>query len=866
MKTLHIIPHTHWDREWYMPLEHHRYRLVELFDTLIDVFQKDPNYQTFHMDGQCLPVLDYLEIKPQNKAIILDLIEKDKIHIGPFYILQDEYLISGEANVRNIIYGLKTVKALKGTPLMTGYFPDSFGNIAQMPQLLKGFDIPTSVFGRGMNEVGFNNTVLSKTMTNTSEVNWQAPDGSTVPSVFLANWYCNANDLPKDNPAKTFMDIYEHAQPFSYLDDLLGMNGCDHNPVQTNLSQLIQDANDQLSGKLTVKHSNFKDYLSIVEKHQDRYQYIQGELNGQYTTGYHLLINTASSRIDLKQLNYQAQRALEKSVEPLSVLSHLYTGKYDKDYIDYAWKTLLENHPHDSICACSTDAVHAEMVTRFNKVLQSADVIANETVHALTKNLNADALSGKGVIVFNPTHQALNDIVTTYVDFPQDTSIDGIQVKTLQGDVLPCEYDIQPNTFTYTLPKDQFRQTDTVTRVTISFLAKDVPALGYQVYDVLPSHDNKTHPTSSHTTTLDNTFSSVTIKDDGSFYLTDKTTKSTIGPLNYFEYTSDCGNEYNYAQCDNTSPITTKNTNAVISKTHHTSLKDSVRISHTVVVPKGLKDKKPTTDTVEIPITTTVSLHHHAPGVSIKTIIDNKAENIRIRALFDHDITTTQVYAEGQYTITPRPITPWEGWTNKDNPQRHHGYVYLTDAKKGMLLSGRGLHEHEVLRYQNNTLGLTLLRGVGELGDWGYFPTPDSQMKREHTVEYYVSHFSKDTLYTAQTQAQTFHDRPLSAYPIGQAKGTVPLSVSLFNTHDNRISTTALKAHETKAGYIYRAYNKTAETITISFNVHPSIEQIAITNLAETKTIPLTIKQGAITVTFNPHEIKTLYFTTLHPQ
>src|SRR5690606_39206240 len=149
-----------------------------------------------HMDGQVIPILDYLQIKPHMKDKVLKLIQEDKLQIGPWYILQDEYLISSEANVRNMIVGLKLCASLGAKPVMTGYFPDSFGNIAQAPQILKGFGIKTAVFGRGLNEVGFNNEIISRKGINKSEVNWMSPDGSTVTCAMFANWYCNAIDLP----------------------------------------------------------------------------------------------------------------------------------------------------------------------------------------------------------------------------------------------------------------------------------------------------------------------------------------------------------------------------------------------------------------------------------------------------------------------------------------------------------------------------------------------------------------------------------------------------------------------------------------------------------------------------------------------
>ena len=195
-QTLHIIPHTHWDREWYMGFERHRMRLVELFDTLIELMEKDPQYTYYNMDGQYVVIEDYLEVRPQMRERLLALVRADRIQIGPWFVLQDEYLTSGESNVRNMLYGLRLCRELGAEPVMSGYFPDAFGNISQAPQLLQSFGIDNVVFGRGVNAVQFNNTVSSN--SNPSEWRWQSPDGSEVIGVMFSHWYHNAKELAAD--------------------------------------------------------------------------------------------------------------------------------------------------------------------------------------------------------------------------------------------------------------------------------------------------------------------------------------------------------------------------------------------------------------------------------------------------------------------------------------------------------------------------------------------------------------------------------------------------------------------------------------------------------------------------------------------
>lgn len=158
-KTAHLISHTHWDREWYMPYEHHHVLLIELMDKLLDTLDQDPEYRYFHLDGQTIIREDYLQVRPEQQERLDRYIREGRIHFGPWYVLQDEFLTSGEANLRNLLIGHRDARPL-GVISKTGYFPDSFGNMGQAPQILQQADIHNAIFGRGVKPTGFNNAVV----------------------------------------------------------------------------------------------------------------------------------------------------------------------------------------------------------------------------------------------------------------------------------------------------------------------------------------------------------------------------------------------------------------------------------------------------------------------------------------------------------------------------------------------------------------------------------------------------------------------------------------------------------------------------------------------------------------------------------
>ena len=241
-KNVHIISHSHWDREWYLPFEQHRMRLVELIDKCMEVFEKDDSFKSFFLDGQTIVLDDYLEIRLENKEKLIKYIKEGKFIIGPWYILQDEFYTSGEANIRNLLVGMKEAEKY-GAMCKMGYFPDAFGNAGQMPQILKQAGMDTVTFGRGVRPVGFDNEIQENGNYESpySEMMWESPDGTKIFGILFANWYNNGNEVPTDKKsAKEYWDDrLKKVATFASTDEYLLMNGCDHQPVQADLGKAL---------------------------------------------------------------------------------------------------------------------------------------------------------------------------------------------------------------------------------------------------------------------------------------------------------------------------------------------------------------------------------------------------------------------------------------------------------------------------------------------------------------------------------------------------------------------------------------------------------------------------------------------------
>lgn len=390
-KKVHIISHSHWDREWYMAYEQHHMRLIQLIDDLLDLFKTDPDFHSFHLDGQTIILDDYLQVKPEREAEIRQAIQAGKLRIGPFYILQDAFLTSSESNVRNMLVGKEDCDKW-GASVPLGYFPDTFGNMGQTPQLMRKAGLNAAAFGRGIRPTGFNNQVdtSEKYSSQFSEMIWQGPDDSRILGLLFANWYSNGNEIPTEEAkARQFWDQkLADAERFASTRHLLMMNGVDHQPVQLDVTKAIALAN-KLYPDYDFVHSCFEDYLAdLSQELPEELSIVSGEMTSQETDGWYTLANTASARIYLKQANTKVSRQLENITEPLATMAYEVTGTYPHDQLRYAWKTLMQNHPHDSICGCSVDSVHQEMIPRFDKAYEVGTYLAERSANQIAEAID----------------------------------------------------------------------------------------------------------------------------------------------------------------------------------------------------------------------------------------------------------------------------------------------------------------------------------------------------------------------------------------------------------------------------------------------------------------------------------------------
>ncbi len=408
MRIVRLVPHTHWDREWYLPFQVFRARLVELIDRLLETMEADPRF-VFTLDGQLATVDDYLEIRPEAEPRLRRLIAEGRLAVGPWQILVDEFLVSGESIIRNLETGRRRAEELGGV-MAVGYLPDMFGHIAQMPQILRRAGLDNAVVWRGVPAIVDRHRFL-----------WEAPDGSTVRAEYLVGGYGNAAyllDAPDLLPER-LETFAETVGPFFGDDDLLAMYGTDHMEPSPELVTQVERAN-AAQERYRVEIETLGTYLGRNGGGEGLLR-VRGELRSAARAN--MLMGVTSSRIDLKAACARAERLLERYAEPLQALSG---EPWPDALLRLAWSRVIQNSAHDSICGCSVDAVCEQVLARYAE----AEQIAGELTRRAAEAGAARAPNGS-IVVVNPSPHARTDVVE--LDLPVPDAWEDVALELPDG-------------------------------------------------------------------------------------------------------------------------------------------------------------------------------------------------------------------------------------------------------------------------------------------------------------------------------------------------------------------------------------------------------------------------------------------------
>jgi mannosylglycerate hydrolase len=905
-----ITPESHWDREWYLPFNEYRARLVTLMDRLLDIYNNNPDYTNFTMDGQAIPIEDYLEVRAEKFEEVKKRIQEGKLSVGPLYVLPDEYLISGEAFIRNFMIGIQVSKKF-GKYMKAGYIPDPFGHIAQLPQLIEGFGLNGVLFARG-NGNEFDDLKLN------IEFNWHAPGkAATTLAIFLKEGYGSVAHLPDqlDNGeyklANRIIDkVIEKLGKYSATDTVILNNGSDHLLAQEFLPDLIKKYNAK--GKHTLIQADFEEYLMRIKNKKLSLKDYEGELHGgKYQQ---ILSGVFSARMWIKQKNYECQTLLERYSEPSAAAAWLLASNYGYQYphswLTTAWKTLIQNHPHDSICGCSVDEVHeVDMKKRFSDAYMMGNEITKMALNDLSYvvNWNDNDAERIPMLLFNPLpwNREDNVCVKLIVQGKPIIPIEECCVKDASGKVVHMQIEKVSAEPRFTFYDEE---------VYALYFHVELPAFGYAIYYLYPGEECEeiSDLPANGTDWIENKYYKIYIHQNGKFDVFDKVNQQIYKDLGVIQDTGDWGDEYDFSgpnsKLGQSDLVIESDVGEASISTMSGAIFAKAEIVINVQIPSSLTyDKNRTTRSENMEnniFYIDLILNKFDPVIRIKVRNNNTSRDHRMRMLFPTSIKSDTVHADGHFYIVPRSVhrPKDDDWIQKWQPTHHqHKFVSVWDDQRIFTVLNKGLPEYEAMvdpSTGNITFAITLLRCIewlsrGDMATRNGNAGPSIYTPKAQCIDFYTfdlglvlgkgdmfesNHYRLAEEYHAPSRVFSPYgfnnsyrkDDSIYIQGLGFSKSlnynhnpTYPESMSILSLEGRKLTISAIKKSEYDDSLIVRVVNMASTKEKGILSLFKQVKECAIVNLNE-ESAPIlnnaTIKtQGQkIEMELNPHVILTI--------
>ena len=720
-RTGHIVSHVHWDREWRYPIWETHLMLVDFMNELINMLETD-KYPGFLLDGQVIPVLDYLELRPEMTERIKALVSSGKLQIGPWLLLPDEYPVDGECMVRNLLLGNRFADKLGGV-FNVGYTSFGWGQTAQLPQIYAGFGIDVAMIGKHVN----------KKRAPQSEFIWRAPDGTEILTTrfgdggrhnfflkihlsslfgicyqgpywkygykktgadyhradigrmeqdhFLLNvpnrWY------PEEITPKLIEETWATTNDSVIEDDRLMMNGCDYSACQPLFPEMLKTVNDiDLPSDRQWIHSTMPEFVALMKQKIDKSKLVvvEGELRDGCSgavTG-----NALSTRLYLKRLNKKAQNLLIRIVEPLAALAAMFGAEYQDMLIRKAWMSLLEAHPHDSINGVTQDQTVLDVTGRIHQSIGISEALTDKALQELVCHINTESFNENDIIliVFNTLPYPRRDVVESWVNLPApevlDTrfeAVEGVQVFDSDGNPIStqwqgCTNEVYPVAELHTRAFSYYCQ-----RHRIYFDTGEIPAGGYKVFRIgsieedrmktVERSDSKVRTSTILKTpnVLENEYLQLEMNCNGTFNLTDKQLNRTFYNLNYYEDRGEIGHYWVNKRPMFNQTYTSLGCSAKIWAQESGPLQATLVSEVVMQLPtSGIEKENRRSDKMQdIKIKTSVTLRAGQRQVEINVEFENHHEDHYLRAMFPTGLSkATHANVGGHFTVDRRPIHP----------------------------------------------------------------------------------------------------------------------------------------------------------------------------------------------------------------
>ena len=843
-----------------------------MLDTTLDILESDSEYHSFTMDGHSIMIDDYLEMRPERREQVEKFVKEGRLIIGPYFTLPEEFTISHEAIVRNLMFGRKTVEKYGGKTGTVAYTPSSWGQTGQLPQIFSDFGLTHMMFYRGISHD-----------EAPAEYIWESPDGTRMLASRFAlycryNWYYQVHravsrnrvwskdykwgefdEVPfrpadgfvgagvnydlkmpvanydKENLKKAILDMLEEEKGHFTTPVFLGMNGHDISVAFPRESEIIRDAKKLFEGEIKIEHTNLEGFWKDAEKYldQDKMTVLKGERRAYLKEGKwtYLFPGTISARTYLKQADFDAYTALTYLAEPLNALA----GNDSKRYLERGWRYLLSCHSHDANGGCAPDEVCKDMEYRYRKAKDIADIVTDDAMIEIAKNLSPEGQEKTVVqlVVYNPLPFVRDVIVPLDIDVPDffgnGIEIDGVRMQAITSG--------KSSVFV-----DNIWEVPTILNsVNHRFYAKltNVPALGYRTYEIKPAKNALLKkPGIALGNVLENGKIKAAVSGNGTVDVEYKPTGKTYKGLNYLSSQGEVGNAWKHVSPEFDKKFYSIGANARVYTVESGELTGSVAAEFEFEVPESCA-VNPSEIYTKIPVKVIYTLDEDADYIKVRVELNNTAKDHWLRVNFPTNIQTTYSVCDSHFDLVKHDIAIPDstGWVEQAfGTQPLRTFAAVTDGENGFAVMPKGLYEYEV--FDDSTMALTLIRACRiklavseekqtELDDEGV------QCPGKHTYEYAMHFDGKEVTTLPNKAAEIF--APVKCAAVGRGKGNLPRENSLLSIDNKNVHVTAVKRAEDGNGTIIRFYNASEQEQTVAVQTAETVYKCKMTEETEQK-------------------------------
>ncbi|NOU36786.1 MAG: alpha-mannosidase [Kiritimatiellaceae bacterium] len=930
--TALVLPHTHWDREWRYPIWQNRWLLVRFMDELLEILETDKEYGCFLMDAQVVPLMDYLEIRPENRERIRKQTAAGRLIVGPWYTLPDLYPLDGECLIRNLLKGLRLSSEF-GCSTKVAYHAFGWGQTAQFPQLYSqlGFDLIIAA------------KKVSEERAPRSEFLWQSPDGSEMLTTrlgqhFRANGFFTAHipilygvsyltdeyrfDWAKAGRLVHWADAGMGVQDYFRQDreqgyhaeqveptmretwDNMGdstcpnvrllMYGSDFTTPNHRLTRILRDANAAIDD-IEFKMAGPDEYAGLLHANLDKgsLRRVMGELRDGPSAG--CTGNALATRMPLKLLNKKVENRLIRQAEPFAAMLYLLGEAYPSGFLRRAWEYLLKAHPHDSINGVTQDKSANDTLYRLTQAQEIGEVLCLQCADALATRLDLSAFAANEqlVLLVNPQPRPFRGVVKLVVDTPQDECVDQIGFEDAAGMRLDVQRISREERKTPVNDFDSRPWAFNSDRHTVLMDTGEIPSGGCKVVKVTSaSHfkrdadwwprqaDSSGKEISREPRTLENEFLKAVAEPNGTLTLVDKINGRKMSGLLEFEDTGDTGDYWvHYKPAENRQIYSAGQPaeiwlegNGDLSAT--LAIRLELRMPVTAEFPgselQGCGRRSDAETTVSI--ISRVTLTRGAKSLRVKTTVENRAENHRLRVLIPTGIQTDVLDSSGHFNVDRRAARPEHSADGHSWPEMQtvpmQRFADVSDGTNGLAVLSNSFTEVQLMTDTHRTLALTLFRSVRnrictEERCTGNFPEQKGgqvlqTMEFEYAIYPHAGGWLEGGVYA---EADRLNAEPMCFQISASSGGELPSATSLFELSSDELVLSGIKKAEDRDSAVVRLFNPSAGTVAGALKIGPAFGSAYEVNINEERIAELKVEQGEIKLSVSGGRILTIELT-----